>query len=176
VLIRLRGDVLDIGAGEGNTLPHLSRDVRLTCVEPHGRSARRLERAAQGRAVIVLRTPAEQLALPDRSMDAAVCAGTLCSVDDPDAVLHEAHRVLRPGGRAVRLEHVAAPAGTWLRRAQRAVAPASRLLDRGCDPARDTESVLRRSPLRIVSLVHTGVRGPFGTVIPCFEAVAERPA
>ena len=39
-------------------------------------------------------------------------------------------------------EHVAALRGSWRRSAQRLVAPVSRLLDRGCDPSRDTSSVL----------------------------------
>lgn len=39
----------------------------------------------------------------------------LCSVRDVSASLREARRVLRPGGKLLFIEHVAAPAGTPLR-------------------------------------------------------------
>ena len=47
------------------------------------------------------RRDAEQLQLPDASVDVALCALGLMYVPDPDAALQELHRVLRPGGRAV---------------------------------------------------------------------------
>ena len=42
----------------------------------------------------------------------------LCSVRDVAASLREARRVLRPGGKLLFIEHVAAPAGTPLRAMQ----------------------------------------------------------
>ena len=43
-------------------------------------------------------------------------------------------------------EHVAAPEGTWTRRLQQVFSPVSRLLDRGCDPSRETWRALERAP------------------------------
>lgn len=42
----------------------------------------------------------------------------LCSVRDVAASLREARRVLRPGGKLLFIEHVAAPAGSPLRTMQ----------------------------------------------------------
>ena len=42
----------------------------------------------------------------------------LCSVRDVAASLREARRVLRPGGKLLLIEHVAAPAGTPLQAMQ----------------------------------------------------------
>lgn len=51
--------------------------------------------------VQALRMDAEQLALPDGSVDVVLCALGLMYLPDPAQALREARRVLRPGGRAV---------------------------------------------------------------------------
>jgi hypothetical protein len=81
--------------------------------------------------------------LPDRSADAVVVTLVLCSVEDIRAALTEVRHLLRPGGRFVFLEHVAAPAGTRLRRAQGLVRPAWRVIAGhviadGCHPDGET--------------------------------------
>lgn len=45
----------------------------------------------------------------DASFDCVVCTFTLCSVDDQAQVMREMHRILRPGGQALFLEHGCAP-------------------------------------------------------------------
>ena len=167
VLPGLCGEVLDVGAGEGGSLPHLTGASRVTVLEPHRGSARRLAQRRGGpRVTEVVRAPAEAIPLPDASVDAAVCSSVLCSVADQDRALAEISRVLRPGGRLVLLEHVAAGRGSWLLQAQRLVAPFSRLLDRGCDPARDTEAALRQSRLTVIRLERIEATGPWGLRIP----------
>ena len=55
----------------------------------------------------------------DASFDTVLVTFTLCSVHNQQQVLSEMHRVLRPGGKALFLEHGAAPdAGPakWQRR------------------------------------------------------------
>ncbi len=177
VLPGLRGAVLDVGAGEGSDLPHLQGASAITLLEPHRGAARRLsQRRTDPRIREVLRAPAEAIPLPDGTVDAALCSAVLCSVTDPDLALAEITRVLRPGGRLVLLEHVAAGPGSWLRRGQRLVAPASRALDRGCDPSRDTEAALRRAPLHVLRLQRLDAGGPWGLRIPHLAAELVRPA
>ena len=53
---------------------------------------------------------AEALPVADHSVDAVIATLVLCSVRDPEATLREVRRVLRPGGRFVFVEHVAARA------------------------------------------------------------------
>lgn len=81
---------------------------------------------------------AERLPLPDESVDAVVSSLVLCTVGDLDATLREIRRVLKPGGRFVFIEHVAAPAGTWLRRVQRLVRWPQGVIADGCRPDRET--------------------------------------
>ncbi|WBQ08087.1 class I SAM-dependent methyltransferase [Kribbella sp. CA-293567] len=139
----LSGTVLEIGAGRGANLPLLPACLDWTGLEPHARTRRALTKAAErsqhestgGRQVLAGR--AEEIPLPTASIDVVLSTAVLCSVDDVGAVLTEIRRVLRPGGRFVFLEHVAAPRESGLFRLQRAIAPITRVVDRGCDPSRD---------------------------------------
>jgi ubiquinone/menaquinone biosynthesis C-methylase UbiE len=109
LLAGLRGDVLEIGAGTGANLSHYGDDLAtLTLTEPSRPMIRRLERRRDelAPAAKVLRAPAEDLPFEDDSFDAVVCTLVLCGVDDQPRTLRELHRVLRPSGALVFMEHV----------------------------------------------------------------------
>lgn len=84
--------------------------------------------------------------IADASVDAVVGTLVLCSADNVPAVLHEVARVLKPGGRYLFIEHVAARQGSWLRSLQSFVRPVWRLVGDGCEPDRDTGRRLREAP------------------------------
>jgi ubiquinone/menaquinone biosynthesis C-methylase UbiE len=63
-------------------------------------------------------TGVERMDLPDASQDAVVSSFTLCSVENIDTALAEIRRVLKPGGRFLFVEHIAADHGTAMARAQ----------------------------------------------------------
>jgi ubiquinone/menaquinone biosynthesis C-methylase UbiE len=85
---------------------------------------------------------AENLPLESASVDFAVSTLALCSVVDQKRAVREILRVLKPGGRFVFIEHVAAPTGTLLRRIQTTVKPVWRRLGDGCHPDRQTRDLL----------------------------------
>src|SRR5690242_6004104 len=97
---------------------------------------RHLREAAERTQIpIEIRTlMAERLPAEDDSVDAVVSTLVLCSACDPARVLREIRRVLKPGGRFVFLEHVAAPQGTRLRTVQRWIRPVWRRIADGCHP------------------------------------------
>lgn len=143
----LHGDVVELGPGAGVNLAQLPPGTRWTGVEPnvllHPILARRATEAGiEGRVVV---GTAERTGLPGASADVVLSTLVLCSVDDVAAALAEVRRLLRPGGRFVFVEHVAAEPGTWLRSLQRGVAPAWGCLADGCHPDRDTLAEIERA-------------------------------
>lgn len=137
----LAGPVLEIGAGGGADPPRVPPGIRWIGLEPNPRRRRRLA-AGGGRQGAVLAACAEQIPLAAGRVGSVLAIRVLCSVRDQQQVLAEIIRVLRPGGRFVFSEHVAAAAGTWRFRGQRAIAPWSRWLDSGCDPTRRTTAAI----------------------------------
>jgi ubiquinone/menaquinone biosynthesis C-methylase UbiE len=109
VLASATGQVLEIGAGTGGNLAFYGPSVEsLTLTEPEIPMLRRLERKVRERSpgTMVLRAPAEDLPFEADSFDTAVSTLVLCGVDDQPRALRELHRVLRPGGRLLFIEHV----------------------------------------------------------------------
>jgi ubiquinone/menaquinone biosynthesis C-methylase UbiE len=108
---RTKGDVLEIAAGTGRNLEHYPPDVRLTSIDL---SASMLDVARQradqlGRQVDLRVGDAEALEFADGTFDTVVFTLALCSIPDDRAAISEAHRVLRPGGQLLLMEHVASP-------------------------------------------------------------------
>jgi SAM-dependent methyltransferase len=140
------GAVLEIGAGTGANLGHLPAGTHLYALEPSRRMHDRLRRrvAQAGAELTILPTGAETIPLPDASVDEVICSLVLCTVDDPDAVLSEIRRVLRPGGRFRFVEHVAARPGIRAS-VQRAIRRPWGWLFEGCHPHRHTADAIRRA-------------------------------
>ncbi len=144
LLAGLRGRVLEIGPGTGPNLRYYPAQVQWIGVEPnpfmHRYLRAEVERQEVNAALIV--GWAEQLALEDESVDAVVSTHVLCTVSDPERALREILRVLVPGGRFLFIEHVAAPAGTRLRRWQERARPLWKRFTAGCHPDRETDRII----------------------------------
>jgi SAM-dependent methyltransferase len=141
----LPSTVLEIGPGTGANLRYYRPGTRLIAVEPNRHMHTALAKAAQryGIELELREEGADAISLPDGSVDAVVSTLVLCTVPDPVAAVAEIHRVLRPGGQFLFLEHVRAGVHhPVLRRVQRTVARPWRWFFEGCDVLRDTESTL----------------------------------
>lgn len=136
----LSGEVLEIGPGSGANLAYFNPGARWTGIEPNvfSHAYLKAEAARRGIDAVILEGFAESLPVADASVDAVVSSLVLCTVEDPAAALAEIRRVLKPGGRFVFIEHVAAHEGSWLRRFQRLMRRPQALLGDGCAPDRDT--------------------------------------
>ena len=103
------GCVLEIGAGTGANLGLYDGTIDgLVVTDPAAPMLKRLQKAVHEHAPLaqVLQAPAEDLPFDDDSFDTVVSTLVLCGVDDQVRALREAHRVLRPGGQLLFIEHV----------------------------------------------------------------------
>ena len=108
---RATGDVLEVAIGTGRNAHYFAPAVRLAGVDISPRMLARAKRRALalGRTVELGVGDAEALKFADASFDTVVFSLALCSIRDDRAAVHEAMRVLRPGGRLLLLEHVRSP-------------------------------------------------------------------
>lgn len=141
----LSGEVLEIGFGSGLNLASYPPDVTTVyAVEPSivGRKLAVPRIAAIDVPVIYVGLHGESIALPDESVDAAVCTFTLCTIPGVDRALAEVLRVLRPGGAFQFLEHGLAPdepTRVWQRRLE----PMQKRLADGCHLTREPSTLVR---------------------------------
>ncbi len=137
----LHGNILEIGPGTGANLAYFPQDIHWIGIEPNPFMHSYLKKEAQslGFNNIDLRTGnAEQLDVEENSMDAVVSTLVLCSVPNLAATLQEVLRVLKPGGRFLFIEHVAASEGSLLRYIQNGIRPIWNVIGDGCNPAHET--------------------------------------
>ena len=134
VLSAAEGRVLEIGIGSGLNLPFYGRGVdRVIGLEPSPKllaMARHAE-GAKARAVELIEGSAESIPLEAASVDTVVTTWTLCSIPDVARSLAEMHRVLKPGGRILFVEHGRAPEPNVVRWQDR-LTPAWRCFGGGC--------------------------------------------
>jgi ubiquinone/menaquinone biosynthesis C-methylase UbiE len=147
LLASARGRTVEIGAGTGLNLPHYRSDVDdLVLLEPDAAMRARLERRLEnsGQAGRVIDAPAEYLPFADGSVDTVVSTFVLCTVDAPDRALQEIHRILRPDGQFLFIEHVRSETPRLARWQDRLVRPWRRFA-RGCRCNRATAALIEHS-------------------------------
>ncbi|MDA8359417.1 MAG: class I SAM-dependent methyltransferase [Actinomycetota bacterium] len=177
LLAGLGGSVLEVGAGTGaNVALYPAEVTELVLSEPDRHMRRLLEPVAARRRATVVDAPAERLPFEASSFDAVVATLVLCSVRDPDAALSEIHRVLRPGGRLVFMEHVAAVDRPSRLAWQRRIEPGWRLLSGNCHLTRRTEDAIVRTGFTIERIERESMRKAPGIVRPTIRGVGRRPA
>jgi ubiquinone/menaquinone biosynthesis C-methylase UbiE len=94
----------------------------------------------------------EAIDLPDASAGAVVATLVLCSVADPQQVVSEIRRILKPGGRFIFLEHVAAPENSLLGRWQKWLHKPWHYLSEGCHLQRNSHTLVPEAGFHAVEM------------------------
>lgn len=108
VCAQARGEVLEVAVGTGRNLPFYPNSVRLTGIDfsPAMLDIAATRAAEVGREIDLHEADAQALPFEDASFDTVVCTLGLCGFPDERAAIAEMHRVLRPGGTLLLLDHV----------------------------------------------------------------------
>lgn len=176
ILGGLPREVVEIGPGTGANFRYYAPGTRLTAVEPNPAMHDRLRASADrwGIALTIRGMKGEDLDLADESVDAVVGTLVLCSVDRPRKVVAEIRRILKPGGRFLFLEHVAAMNGTPLNRFQRLLAKPWQWTFDGCHLNRHTHLVLGRAGFSSLDMDCFMLATPAVMIMPHIFGVAIR--
>lgn len=97
---RLEDRILEVGCGGGHVL-QLFPQCDLTGVDVSGWMLDKARHNLQGCRVRLLKGELHELDLPDGSFDTIVCSEVLEHAVEPERILADAQRLLRPGGKAV---------------------------------------------------------------------------
>lgn len=140
----MAGTVVELGPGPGLTMKYYAPGTRVIGIEPNPSMHEGLRAAATEHGVdLEIRTlRGEQIDVESATADGVVGTRVLCGVDDPDEVVSEVLRVLKPGAPYFFLEHVAAPEGTRTATAQRVLLRPHRWLFNGCEINRTTANTI----------------------------------
>jgi ubiquinone/menaquinone biosynthesis C-methylase UbiE len=147
-----KGFVVEIGAGTGRNFPYYSEASvdEVLAVEPDPGMRRRGEarRQAAGVRMSLLEGTAEELPVESACADTVVSTLVLCSVDDPQQVVREIRRVLKPDGTLILIEHIRAE-DRWTTRFQDLLTPVWRRIAGNCHLNRPTLEMLRDQGFKI---------------------------
>jgi phosphatidylethanolamine/phosphatidyl-N-methylethanolamine N-methyltransferase len=112
---RVGGRVLDVGVGTGLELPMFDRGIWLVGIDLSApmlrRAQSRVAAAGLDHVIGLAVMDAMKLGFRDGVFDAAVAPYVLTVVPDPESVLDEIARVVRPGGEIVLVNHIGAERG-----------------------------------------------------------------
>lgn len=146
--------VVELGPGPGANLRYLPPGTRLIAIEPnvHMHDILRQRAARRGVDLDLRGLAGEQLDLSAASVDFVFCSLVFCTVANPEQVIAEVRRVLKPGGQFACVEHVLAPPGSGTHRLQRLIRRPWKWIFEGCDLCRDTGATLRSAGFKHVDV------------------------
>jgi len=155
------GRILEIGFGTGLNLRHYPTTVRrIEAIDPDV-DLDRLSGPRMTAAQIEVdfhHLDAEHLPFDATSFDTVVCTFTLCTIANVAHALAEVHRVLKPGGRFLFLEHGLSP-DPGVARWQRRLTPLQRRLWGGCRLDRPTRPLVAACGLELGPVQSYYLRG-----------------
>lgn len=176
VLAAASGRILEIGLGTGlNLTCYPAAVTALTALEPNGGMRGRALKRSRATAVDVDWQAGSATSMPfdADSFDCVVSTWTLCSITPVREALAEVHRVLKPGGRLLFLEHGLSPAPKVQRRQRRIEWLSVRFAD-GCHLTRPIGALLAEQPFADLALTELDLRSLPSTHGHVYRGVATK--
>ncbi|MFN6562160.1 MAG: class I SAM-dependent methyltransferase [Nostoc sp. ChiSLP01] len=158
----LQGKVLEISPRDGSNLRYYPPNIDLIGIEPDLEMHSYLQKQAKelGLNIDFRFGNAEWLDVEDNSIDTVVTTLVLCSVPNINYTLQAILRVLKPGGRFLFIEHIAAPQGSLLRKIQNTISPIWKTLADNCYPDREIDIALEKAGFTSVNYEYFQVELP----------------
>jgi SAM-dependent methyltransferase len=155
------GQVVEFGPGSGINFLYMPNHIKWTGIEPNTAFHASLITKAREKGIRATLLPDNSgpVPLPDNHADFIVCTLVLCSVSDPAVLIGEMKRILKPGGKLIFIEHVAAPERTGLRLLQNIINPLNRFFADGCNCNRETWRLFGNGQFAISEFTHHRVKG-----------------
>jgi ubiquinone/menaquinone biosynthesis C-methylase UbiE len=178
LLSHANGDVLEVGAGTGINLELYSKAPKissLTLAEPDPHMRKRLEariREAARHDVKVIDATVENLPFANASFDTVVATLLLCSVRDQAVALASIRRVLRPSGRYLFLEHVAADENPGRLVWQKRIEPFWKIVGDNCHLTRQTLKSIESAGFSAEIVTRASMRKALPFLRPTIRGVA----
>jgi ubiquinone/menaquinone biosynthesis C-methylase UbiE len=156
------GRVLEIGIGSGLNLPFYSRNVEhLIGLDPSPKLLSMVRRNLRPDtpSIELIEGSAEAIPLANGTVDTLVTTWTLCSIPDAGRALREMHRVLKPTGRLLFVEHGRAPEPN-VRWWQDRLTPAWKRIGGGCHLNRAIQNLIEDAGFQFDRFETGYMRGP----------------
>lgn len=118
------GRLLEIGVGNGADLKYYTRHIVIAV--DNSKSMIERARKRQKDNVCLLQMNGEALSFPNESFDYVILSHVIAVVEHPEKVMLEVHRVLKPNGKIIILNHFTP--NNWLKYLDISFAKISRLL------------------------------------------------
>lgn len=154
IVPQAEGDVLELGCGGGINMqfydPARIRSFSGLDPSPALLNASREAAQAKGMTADIRGGVGEAMPFGDASFDTILVTFTLCSVDEQAQVLKEMRRVLRPGGKALFLEHGRAPDAS-VQKWQRRIEPVWKRIGGNCHLTRAITGAYEAAGFKIAS-------------------------
>lgn len=109
VISHASGKILEVGIGTGKNLRYYPQESNLTGIDFSSGMLNIARKKAHRMRLLqceLIKMDIEAMAFSDNTFDTIISTFVFCTVPHPDKGLHELYRVLKPGGKAIFLEHM----------------------------------------------------------------------